>query len=151
MANVTIRKAKPSEAGILAAHNRAMAMETEGKHLDPATVVSGCRAVFEDESKGFYLVAESEGRVVGQLMITTEWSDWRNGDFWWIQSVYVPPERRKQGIFRALFEHLVDLARKSPGVCGLRLYTHETNTNAHATYRLLGMKQTPYLAFEVEF
>lgn len=151
MTTVTIRKAKPSEAGIIAAHNQAMAMETEGKKLDPATVDAGCRAVFEDESKGFYLVAEKDGQVVGQLMITTEWSDWRNGDFWWIQSVYVPPEHRQQGIFRSLYDRLVELARQSPNVCGLRLYTHEANTDAHATYRSLGMKQTPYLAFEIEF
>jgi ribosomal protein S18 acetylase RimI-like enzyme len=151
MTTVTIRRARPSDAEIIAANNQAMAMETEGKQLDQATVNKGCRAIFEDESKGFYLVAEKDDKVVGQLMITTEWSDWRNGDFWWIQSVYVPPDQRKQGIFRALYDQLVKMARQAPNVCGLRLYTHETNQNAHATYRSLGMKQTPYLAFEVEF
>jgi ribosomal protein S18 acetylase RimI-like enzyme len=151
MSEVTVRKAKPSDAQFIAEGNRAMAQETEGKQLDPDTVLAGVRSALSDQSKGFYLVAEHGGHPAGQLMVTHEWSDWRNGDFWWIQSVHVLPDHRKRGVFTALYRHLEKMARQDPEVCGIRLYTHETNQTAHATYQSLGMKRVEYQVFESVF
>jgi GNAT superfamily N-acetyltransferase len=118
--------------------------------LDPATVENGLAALLADASKGLYYVAELDGAVVGQLMITYEWSDWRNGNLWWLQSVYVKAEFRRQGVFRALFNHLLHLARARKDVCGLRLYMHADNARARRSYEGLGMKRTPYEVFELE-
>ena len=166
-----LRRARPDDAPIIAANNLAMARETEGVDLDPARLAEGVGAVLADPGKGFYLVAETGGRVVGQLMVTFEWSDWRNGTFWWIQSVYVVPEARRTGVYRALYRHLLDAARaeaaradaaraeaaradaarRDGGVCGVRLYVHEHNARARATYAALGMVEAPYRMFEVDF
>jgi ribosomal protein S18 acetylase RimI-like enzyme len=97
---------------------------------------------------GFYLVAEMQGEVVGCLMVTTEWSDWRNGRFWWIQSVYVPAAWRRRGVFRALYGHVTSAAAREPDVCGVRLYVERENAVAQSTYRSLGMSETDYLLFE---
>ena len=125
-----------------------MAWETEGKTLDRELLRQGLDALLRHEDRGFYTVAEVGGRVVGQLMITYEWSDWRNGYFWWFQSVYVAPSFRCRGIFRALYEHIRDLAKSRPDVCGLRLYVHRDNRHAMDTYRKLGMTLTEYLLCE---
>lgn len=146
--NVAVRRATVADCAILAEYNRAMAWETEHKQLDAETLARGVAAVFEDNAKGFYLVAESGSEVVGQLMITTEWSDWRNGWFWWIQSVYVPPSARKKGVFRALFAEAERMARSSGNVVGLRLYVERENVNAQRTYQSLGMNDAGYLVFE---
>lgn len=106
-------------------------------------------ALLSDPAKGLYYVAESSGTVIGQVMITYEWSDWRNGNIWWLQSVYVKREFRQRGVFRALFNHLVELARTRPDVCGLRLYMHVDNARARQSYENLGMTQTPYEVFEL--
>jgi len=151
METFQLRKAIALDLPTLVAHNRAMALETEARELDPATVERGTRAVFEDERRGFYLVAEQGGGIVGQLLITYEWSDWRCGDFWWIQSVYVAPAARRQGVFRALYRHLHDLARNDGQVCGLRLYVEQENRGAQQTYERLGMAPSHYRCFEVDF
>ncbi len=111
---------------------------------------AGVAAVLQDPAKGTYYVAEIAGAVAGQLMITYEWSDWRNANMWWIQSVYVMPEFRRAGVFRALFNHLQDLARARTDVCSLRLYVHAENTRAAQSYERLGMTRTQYEVFEVD-
>ncbi|MGB2868785.1 MAG: N-acetyltransferase [Bacteroidota bacterium] len=148
---VTVRKARPADAATLAEYNRLMAEETEHRSLDAIVLRAGVDALLEDESKGLYYVAETAGGIVGQLMITYEWSDWRNGNFWWIQSVYVKREFRGKGVFQSLFEHVTSLAKQRSDICGLRLYVEENNTRAKKTYEGLGMKKTAYEMFEIEF
>ena len=143
-----IRVATPADAGVLVEFNAAMALETEGKELLPEVIGAGVRSLLQRESSGFYLVAEDSGRVVGSLLVTKEWSDWRNGDFWWIQSVYVRPEFRRRGVYKRLYRHIQEMAAKDPGVCGFRLYVERENARAQTTYRALGMKETRYLVFE---
>jgi ribosomal protein S18 acetylase RimI-like enzyme len=150
-ANVTIRMARPSDADVIAAANAAMAWETEALRLDPGRLGEGVRALLRDPARGFYLVAEDAGRVVGQLMITTEWSDWRNGNFWWIQSVHVAPEHRRRGVFRSLYAAIEARARADASCCGLRLYVERHNERAKATYAALGMQAACYELFEVDF
>jgi GNAT superfamily N-acetyltransferase len=111
----------------------------------------GVAALIKSPARGTYFVAEEKGEVVGQLLITYEWSDWRNGNFWWIQSVYVREEFRGKGIFRALFEHVHRLAKKRSDVCGLRLYVEANNASAQKTYTRLGMKKTFYEMYETDF
>ncbi len=149
--NTRIRTAKLSDAATIVRYNQAMAAETEDTHLDGDRVLAGVRAVFKDSGRGFYLVAESGGRVIGQLMITYEWSDWRNGMFWWIQSVYVEPGFRRQGVFRQLYDHTLELARGGDGICGVRLYVDGENLRAQETYANLGMERTSYQLYEVDF
>ena len=143
-----IRRARPGDAPAIAAFNAAMALETEGKRLFPDVVGTGVRSLLRNPKAGFYVVAENGERVVGALMITKEWSDWRNGAFWWIQSVYVRPEFRRQGVYRRLYRHVQGLAKKDRRVCGFRLYVERENRRAQATYRALGMAKTRYLVFE---
>ena len=130
--------------------NLRLAEETENLRLEPECVQSGVDAILRDSAKGLYFVAEVEGTVVGQVMITYEWSDWRNGNLWWLQSVYVKPEFRGQGVFRRLFVHLQKLAFAKRDVSGLRLYMHGDNTRARDSYEKLGMKRTRYEVFELE-
>lgn len=146
-----IRPATAADAETIARFNAAMARETEGLELDLDRLRQGVQAVFADPSRGRYWVAELDGRMAGQMLITFEWSDWRNGAFWWIQSVYVDPSCRARGVFRALYEHVERLARAEPGVCGLRLYVEQHNERAQQAYLRLGMKPTPYRIFEVDF
>ena len=128
-----------------------MAMETEGLALEPGVVRAGVAAVLADDSLGFYLVAEIDGRPAGQLMVTFEWSDWRNGLWWWIQSVYVRAEFRRQGVYSALHRHVAGAAQAADGVCGLRLYVEQENTTAQGVYESLDMHRTRYQIYEVEF
>jgi ribosomal protein S18 acetylase RimI-like enzyme len=132
---VELREARAGDLETLVAFNLALAEETEGKRLDPATLRRGVAAVLADASKGFYLVAERGGRVLGQLMVTREWSDWRDGDWWWFQSVYVAPEARRQGVFQALYAEIVARSQAA-GARGLRLYVENENRGAQATYEL---------------
>jgi len=148
---VLIRPARLADADLIAGYNRALARETEGRDLDPARIGPGVRAVLDDASKGRYLVAELDGEVVGQLMVTFEWSDWRNGMFWWIQSVYVRPDRRGAGIFSALYQAVESEARLEAGVCGIRLYMEHHNDRARAAYLRLGMKPAGYEVLETDF
>jgi GNAT superfamily N-acetyltransferase len=146
---VTIRRGRPHDANVLAEFNALMARETEGKKLDTAVVARGVARVFDDPAKGFYLVAEAGGEVVGQLMVTYEWSDWRDGWFWWVQSVYVRRDHRRRGVFRSLFDEVVRLARAAGDVVGLRLYVERDNARAGATYERLGMTDAGYLVREM--
>src|SRR5438105_2310221 len=115
---LTLRRATLADAPVIAEYNQRLAHETEGRSLDPPVIAAGVRAVLSDPERGRYFVAERDGAVVGQLMITTEWSDWRNGWIWWIQSVYVRMDARRQGVFRALYEHALAAARGEPQVVG---------------------------------
>ena len=145
---MNIRLAEREDAPALVDFNQAMALETEGRRLDAQTLESGVKAVFRDEKKGFYIVAETGGKIVGGLMITFEWSDWRNKWFWWIQSVYILPEFRGQGIYRKLYEFVLDKAEKEKDVCGFRLYVEQENTRARGVYEKLGMDSSHYLMYE---
>jgi len=145
-----IREAVPADAPVITAFNLRLAEESEGLRLQPATVQAGVAAELSDPSKGVYYVAELDGAVAGQLMITYEWSDWRNGTIWWIQSVYVTPECRRAGVFRALFDHVRTLAQRREDVCTLRLYVHAGNERARQSYERLGMTRTQYEIFELE-
>ena len=142
-----IRLATHADAQVLVEFNAAMALETERKELLPEVISAGVRSLLSNPAAGLYLVAEEE-RVIGSLMITKEWSDWRNGTFWWVQSVYVRPEFRRQGVYRSLYRHVHEMAAKDPAVCGFRLYVERENSHAQATYRSLGMKETHYKVFE---
>lgn len=148
---ILVRSARREDADLIAKFNSAMAWETEQKRLSADVVSRGVSALFDRQGAGVYFVAEVQARVVACLMVTYEWSDWRNGQFWWIQSVYVHPDYRRQGVFRALYNHVARVARKDPEVCGLRLYVERDNRAAQATYEQLGMDATPYLIFESEF
>ncbi len=145
---LTVRRATPDDAAVVVEFNRLLAEETEGKQLDLAVLAAGVAAGLADAHKARYFVAEEAGGVVGQLMITTEWSDWRNGWFWWVQSVYVRPEARRRGVFRALFEHVADAAQRDPAVIGIRLYVEQDNHPAQQTYERLGLTPTDYLLLE---
>lgn len=151
MPSFAIRYANAADAQTIADYNAAMALETEGLRLDRERLQLGVQALFADSSKGFYLVAEQDGSVIGQMMITYEWSDWRNGVFWWIQSVYVHPDHRRAGVFRSLYLHAESLSRSQPDVCGLRLYVERNNAKAQQTYAGLGMQKTPYEIYELDY
>lgn len=152
MNDFLIRDARVGDAEIIADFNVEMARETEHRELDAQIVLSGVRDALENPEKGFYLVATDEaGETVAALLVTYEWSDWRNATFWWIQSVYVVPEWRGRGIYRALYAQTKARAQNDPNVCGLRLYVERDNANAQAVYAKLGMSETPYRVFEEEF
>ena len=147
---ITVRKAVAADAAALIAFNQAMARETEARELAVEVITPGVTTLLENPQHGFYLVAENaqSSEVVGSLMITSEWSDWRNGLFWWVQSVYVRADYRRQGIYRQLYRHAQGLAERHKEVCGFRLYVERDNAAAQATYRALGMSETPYRLFE---
>jgi len=145
---ITIRPARQEDVSLMARWAEAMAMETEDKQLDAAVVVRGIQRAFEDPDKGRYYIAESAGRPVGTLMLTWEWSDWRDGWWWWIQSVYVDTGFRRRGVYRALYAHVLALAQADPEVRGLRLYVEQDNTNARRTYEFLGMQHAGYAMYE---
>ena len=146
--SLIIRRATPSDAAVIAEFNRGLAWESEGKALDQAVLARGVAALFADAAKGFYTVAERNGEVIGQTLVTFEWSDWRNGWFWWIQSVYVREDARRGGVFRAIFEHLRREAA-SEGVIGLRLYVERDNDLAKHAYHKLGLIDTSYELLEL--
>jgi ribosomal protein S18 acetylase RimI-like enzyme len=145
---LSIRRAGPADVDLVVDFNRRLAEESEGKTLDPALLAAGVAQALADPQKGLYFLASDGGRVVGQMMITTEWSDWRNGWFWWIQSVYVIAEARRHGVFRSLFEHVSKAARQDPSVIGLRLYVDRENQVAQKTYQSMGMTETEYFVLE---
>lgn len=145
-----IRDAREGDRETIADFNITMAFETEHLVLDRARVLEGVGAVLNDASKGRYIVAEIDGRVAGQLMVTYEWSDWRNGMFWWIQSVYVDTPYRGQKVFSSLYEFIKQEAIEQNS-CGLRLYVEEDNFAAQRTYQKLGMTITQYEMMEEDF
>ena len=150
-----IRLAKLEDAATIASFSAAMALETEGRRLDLDRLHKGTITLLESTDRGFFMVAELEQagdrQLLGQLMITYEWSDWRNGVFWWIQSVYVDPIWRRQSIFRRMHETVMATAKTSPNVCGVRLYVEESNGAAQAVYRKVGLTPSSYAIFETDF
>ena len=145
---MNIRTAQKKDIDFLVDFNQAMALETEGKLLDGETLRSGVEAVFADSKKGFYVVAEMGEAIIGGLMITYEWSDWRNSWFWWIQSVYILPEHRGKGIYRMLYDYVKQKADTEKNICGFRLYVEKENENAQKVYEKLGMEASHYLMYE---
>lgn len=143
-----IRRAEINDSGALVDFNQKMALETEGRELEPDILSAGVAAVFSDAGKGFYVVAEEEKGIVGGLMVTFEWSDWRNRWFWWIQSVYVVPEARGKGVYRQLYDFVKAEAVARGNVCGYRLYVERDNENAQRVYEKLGMKKSIYFMYE---
>jgi len=148
MYDLVIRKAELTDAEVIVGFNKAMAYETESKVLSDEAAAKGVINLLENPEKGFYVVAVFEGKIIGSLMITTEWSDWRNGTFWWIQSVYIKPEFRRKGVYTSLHNSVKKMAAKEPGICGFRLYVEENNKSAQATYLAMGMQKTDYQMFE---
>lgn len=147
---MNIRIATEAEVDSLVEFNQAMAHETEGKQLDQDILRSGVEAVFHDEKKGFYVVAEEGGPILGGLLVTYEWSDWRNGWFWWIQSVYIRPEGRGKRIYSQLYSFVKSKAAENGNVCGFRLYVENDNYHARKVYEKLGMAASHYLMYEEE-
>ena len=145
---ITTREATVTDADVIAAFQIAMARETEELELDAEVVARGVRAVFDQPSHGRYFVAEAEGEVIASMMITYEWSDWRDGDVWWIQSVYVRPEHRRRRVYARMYEHLKGRALADAGVRGIRLYVDRRNAPAQDVYRRCGMNGEHYLVFE---
>lgn len=151
MSNLIIRKATIEDLNQIAEFNTAMALETENKILDPAIAKEGVRRLLVQPQYGFYLLAEKDHNLIGQLMITYEWTDWRNGLFWWIQSVYVRPEHRGKGIYKALYHWILQESKHTLDVKGIRLYVDQSNTSAKNVYEKLGMKKAHYDLYEVDF
>ncbi|MFT4712653.1 MAG: ribosomal protein S18 acetylase RimI-like enzyme [Candidatus Azotimanducaceae bacterium] len=153
---ITVRQATSNDIVAIAEFNQAMALETENKILATGTIEAGVTRMIEQPALGFYLVAEIETdnkttEVCGCLGITYEWSDWRNGLFWWIQSVFIQQSHRRKGVFGKLYEHVTSLAQEQEEVCGIRLYVERENISAQKTYHALGMIETDYNLLEVEF
>ena len=144
---IVIRKAAPSDTPSIIDFQLKMAWETEELKLDPETVKKGVNAVFENNSRGQYYVAEEDGNLIASLLITNEWSDWRNRNVWWLQSVYVLPEYRRRGVFRLMYNHIRLLAEKND-IAGLRLYVETKNSAAKKTYESLGMSSEHYSFYE---
>lgn len=151
MTSLAIRDARPEDLEVIASFNIALAAETEECHLDSATVHRGVTAVLENPNLGNYFIAEVEGEIAGQLMITQEWSDWRCGFFHWIQSVYVRPEFRGCSVFRSLYDHVIARAKASDEVCGVRLYVDNENTGAREVYDRVGMLSGGYDLREIDW
>ena len=146
-----VRRATIKDVDVLVEFNSALALESEGKTLDQRRLRDGVAPLFDGDDRGFYLVAEAEGKVVGQLLITYEWSDWRNAYFWWIQSVYVASDWRRRGVYRRLHEYVLEEARLRGDVCGVRLYVDRDNHVAQQVYSNLGMDRSHYDMFEIDF
>ena len=149
--SVTVRPARSTDTPNIAKFNRRLASESENRSLDEDRVAAGVAALFESVERGQYFVAEVDGVVVGQLLITYEWSDWRNGMFWWIQSVYVIEKYRRAGLFSSLYKTVLELAKQDPLVCGLRLYVEQENNRARDIYLSRGMSMTDYEVMEIDF
>jgi GNAT superfamily N-acetyltransferase len=145
---MNIREAEIEDINAIVVFQILMAWETEAVRLDIDTVEEGVKAVFADESKGKYYVVEMDGEVVASLLITYEWSDWRNSQVWWIQSVFVIKEYRKQGVFRALYKHVKSIAKNKPNIAGIRLYVDNSNKRAQEVYSKIGMNGEHYKVFE---
>jgi ribosomal protein S18 acetylase RimI-like enzyme len=149
---ITLRLGEARDTDALVNFNQAMALETESKNLDLNVLTAGVENLLKSRQHGFYVVAEdssaTQGEVVGSLMVTYEWSDWRNGLFWWIQSVYIKPAYRRRGIYRGLYQFVKEMAAAETNVCGFRLYVEKENRIAQRTYEQVGMTETHYVMFE---
>jgi ribosomal protein S18 acetylase RimI-like enzyme len=151
---IVVRRARPDDVPSIVSFSAAMARETEGRDLDRDRLRAGTLALLGSPSHGFFMVAETPRPgpcLIGQLMITYEWSDWRNAVFWWIQSVYVDPSYRRQGIYRRMHDTVVALGKADPTVCGIRLYVARDNGSAHAVYRRVGLAPSVYEIYEEDF
>jgi len=146
--NITVRDATPADIDAIVGYNQRLAVETEGKSLDPAVIGAGVRRGFASPEMCRYFVAEADGRVIGTTMLTYELTDWRDGVIWWLQSVFIEPDFRRHGVFRAVYRHIENLARRHPDVRGLRLYVHRDNARAMKTYEALGMDKAGYELYE---
>lgn len=153
--HLNVRLAKPEDAVSIASFSAAMALETEGRRLDLNRLHLGTIALIEAPARGFFIVAELEQggrrRLLGQLMVTYEWSDWRNGVFWWVQSVYVAPDWRRRGIYRTIHEYIMGRAQADPQVCGIRLYVERDNQTAQTVYQRVGLTPSGYAVYEHDF
>ena len=147
---MNIRKSLNKDIDVIARYNYNLAYETENKILDMNILTKGVEAIIKDENKGIYHVCEINGEVVGQIMYTFEWSDWRNGTFLWIQSAYVNKEFRGMGVFKALYKFIRDIADNDNNICGIRLYVEKENTIAKKTYKNIGMKECNYYIYEYD-
>ncbi len=148
MTRISVRAAQSGDATTISDCNRAMALETEDMELREEVILNGVKRLLERPEFGFYVMAESDGEIAGTLMVTTEWSDWRDGLFWWIQSVYVMPQFRRQGVYRAMYDFIRERAQQYPDVRGYRLYVERYNRIAQQTYQSLGMHETDYYLYE---
>ncbi len=146
--NIQTRRARIEDADLIIGFQCAMALETENKTLSVETVSSGVKGVMTRPELGFYVIAESDNKVAGSLLVTPEWSDWRNGYFWWVQSVYVAPKYRRLGIYRMLYNHVKQQAETEPNVVGFRLYVERDNITAQRAYENLGMHPAHYMMYE---
>ena len=144
---ILVRNAQKKDLPKIVRFNASMALETEDLQLDKDTLTAGVKAVFNDNNKGFYIIAELDGEVRGSLMITYEWSDWRSGYFWWIQSVYVEPGYRKKGLYRSMYSFLKNAIQQDKKIVGLRLYVEKENKKAQKVYTTLGMNISNYINF----
>ncbi len=149
--NIRLRAAQVTDIERIAAFNVAMALETENKVLDLVILRAGVAAVLSEPAHGFYRVVEIDGEVVAACLVTYEWSDWRNGRWWWLQSVYVLPEHRGSGLFSMLYRQLHAEAAATSAVCGLRLYVETDNARARGVYVALGMHEEPYRMLQDSF
>ena len=157
MTNIRVRDATRADIERIAEFQQAMAIETEGRTLDPSTIRQGITAVFDDPQKGFYIVAvasanndDAPQKVVGSLLMTYEWSDWSNATHWWIQSVYVDATWRRRGVYRAMYDHILAMTKGRSDICSIRLYVERTNTIAQQTYNNLGMYHSHYDLYEID-
>ena len=147
---ITIREATREDTESIVRFQEGMALETEGKVLDESLLRDGITAIFDSTQKGFYIVAEVSSVVVGSLLITYEWSDWRNATFWWIQSVFIDANWRRKGVYRSMYDYVVNVAKSRKDICGIRLYVERTNTIAQETYKDLGMTHSHYDLYETD-
>lgn len=153
--NIIVRPARAGDVETLVSFSAAMAMETEGRRLDTDRLRQGTLSLLTSPAYGFFQVAEAVGpgltRLIAQLMVTYEWSDWRNGVFWWMQSVYVEPAWRRQGVFRRMHDTLLEMAKDRSDVCGVRLYVAQDNRIAESAYRRVGLEPSSYVVYERDF
>ncbi len=153
--HLIVRPARREDVDSIVAFSAAMALETEGRQLDRARLREGTLSLLTSPERGFFMVAElpeaGGHRLVGQLMVTFEWSDWRNGVFWWVQSVYVAPAWRRQGVYRTMHDHIIAKAKAEPQVCGIRLYVEQENRTAHIVYERVGLAPSAYRVYEQDF
>jgi GNAT superfamily N-acetyltransferase len=153
--HLNVRLARPEDVATIVSFSAAMALETEGRRLDPDRLHDGTVTLLQYPDRGFFMVAElkqaDDRQLLGQLMITYEWSDWRNGAFWWIQSVYVDPQWRRKGVYSQMHTEVLQLARTKKDVCGVRLYVDERNSIAQTVYSRVGLSLSSYRVFEEDF
>lgn len=151
MVQISIREGSISDTPTISRFQQQMALETESKILKESTIRKGVESVLKCPNKGFYIIAETDSQIIGSLLVTFEWSDWRNGWFFWIQSVFVDAKYRRQGVYRVMHSEVIRRTKASGNCCGIRLYVEKDNKNAQKVYKTLGMHETDYYLYEEEF